>query len=48
MANLRWGKAKSDKLKLVIPILVEAPNDIAKSQIIVNYTKKGLIGACRS
>ena len=48
MAKLMVSKAKSDKLKLVVPILVEAPNDIVKSQIIVNYTKKGLIRACRS
>jgi hypothetical protein len=35
-------------IQLVIPILVVELNDIVKSQIIVSYTKKGLIKACRS
>lgn len=35
-------------IQLVIPILVVELNGIVKSQIIVRYTKKGLIRTCRS
>jgi len=35
-------------IQLVIPILMVELNDIVESQIIINYTKKVLIGACRS
>ena len=35
-------------IQLAIPILVVELNDIAKSQIMVSYTKRGLIRACRS